>query len=77
MSIRELPHTHTHLKPLIEFVIREGWKVSIAPGGQLIFEKAGLPTIFTGSVIVPKNSHRNSSSQVHRRDAVCLGGCDG
>lgn len=36
------------LSSLIAFVLSEGWDVSRAESGRVVFSRAGLPPIFTG-----------------------------
>src|SRR5690606_7592215 len=44
-----LERKHERLKPLIDFIIGEGWEVVRTRSGHLQFAKHGLPLIYTGT----------------------------
>ena len=49
-SVRELARHHRPLLPLVEYALKEGWKVSRAGNGRLQFLKPGLPPIYTCAI---------------------------
>jgi hypothetical protein len=59
---------HKRLKPLIDFALREGWKVIRTSGGHLQFIKHGLPPIYTSATARDHRAGRNALAQLRRVD---------
>lgn len=59
-NARDLARGRSRMLPLIVFTLREGWRVSRSANGRLTFDKAGLPTIFTGPMPIGHRSRRIS-----------------
>ncbi|TBU88465.1 type II toxin-antitoxin system HicA family toxin [Phytopseudomonas dryadis] len=76
-SARDLCRGHKRLLPLVEFALREGWKVSRTAGGHLKFVKPGLPPIFTSSTASDHRSALNAQAQLRRAQRRESGGQDG
>lgn len=76
MSIHDLCRGRKRLQPLIEFALREGWKVSRTAGGHLKFQKPGLPPIFTSSTAGDHRAGRNALAHLRRADRTQAGAHD-
>ncbi len=67
-SVRELARRHRPLLPLVEYALKEGWKVSRTGGGRLQFLKHGLPPIYTCTIPNEYHSCAVSNVQPDRTD---------
>lgn len=67
-SAYEFCRGHKRLLPLIEFALREGWKVHRTQGGHLKFVKPGLPPIFTSSTASDHRASQNAWARLRRAE---------
>ncbi len=67
-SAHELARGHKRLRALIQFAMREGWKVVRTRGGHLLFTKQGCAPIYTSSTASDHRAERNARAQLRRAD---------
>ena len=67
-NVHELARGHKRLRELIEFALREGWRVVRTPGGHLRFTKPGCASIYTSSTASDHRAGLNARAQLRRAD---------
>lgn len=67
-TARSLHRANKRLKALIDFALKEGWKVVRTSGGHLKFTKPGLPPIYTGSTPSDRRAGLNARARLRRTD---------
>ena len=67
-KVHELARGHKRLRELIEFALREGWRVVRTPGGHLRFTKPGCASIYTSSTASDHRASLNARAQLRRAD---------
>lgn len=64
----DLARGHKRLRTLIDFALREGWRVERTPGGHLKFTKPGCASVYTSSTASDHRAGLNARAQLRRAD---------